>query len=405
MEDLGPFEPSPTLAVAVSGGPDSMALAILADAWVRPGGGYVLGLVVDHALRATSAAEAWLTTQRLAALGIASRLLTLTDLRHGPALAERARIDRYRALAAACRAAGILHLLLGHHAADQIETLTMRILRGSQTHGLAGMSALRETDTLRLLRPLLTVDPALFRTFLLERQVDWVEDPSNRDVRALRPRLRAMLASAPGGRDALLDAAALAGRLRQREETAIARELAEHATIRPEGFALVSAGRISPSALSRLVQAIGGAAYPPSPGLVAPLAVGLQPATLAGVRIMPAGRLGPGFLIVREAAAMSPPIPAEPRAVWDGRFRVVTSTAGASIGPLGDDTARLRRLSNLPAALLRTLPAFRLGDRLVAVPSLAHGDAAMKALFHPPVPLAGPNFVARAAGGTPRRSA
>lgn len=403
MEGLGPFEPTPTLAVAVSGGADSMALAILADAWVRRRGGRAVGLVVDHALRATSADEARLTIQRLAALGIAARLLTLTDLRLGAALAERARIERYRALAGACREAGIPHLLLGHHAGDQVETLTMRVLRGSQTHGLAAMPALRETEGLRLLRPLLTVDPALFRIFLSERRVGWVEDPSNRDVRALRPRLRAMLAAA--SRDALLDAAASVGRLRAGEDVAIARELAERATIRPEGFALVSAGRIGAAALSRLVQAIGGASYPPSPGVVAPLAAEPQPATLAGVRIMPAGRLGPGFLIVRETAAMSMPIPAEPGTVWDGRFRVVAATPGVSIGALGDDTARLRRLSDLPAAVLRTLPAFRVDDRLIAVPHLGHGDPAMKAVFDPPVPVAGAEFVSPAVGAVARRRA
>ena len=75
-------------------------------------------------------------------LGIAGRILRLSDLTPGPALAERARIMRYQVLANACAEAGILHLLLGHHAADQVETLAMRVLGGSQTHGLAGMPAL-----------------------------------------------------------------------------------------------------------------------------------------------------------------------------------------------------------------------------------------------------------------------
>ena len=101
---------------------------------------------------------------------------------------------RYEVLAHACAEAGILHLLLGHHAADQVETLAMRVLRGSQTHGLAGMPALRETAGVRLLRPLLGVEPAALRQFLSARGVGWVEDPSNQDLRALRPRLRHALA-------------------------------------------------------------------------------------------------------------------------------------------------------------------------------------------------------------------
>ncbi len=116
LAPLGPFEPRVQLAVAVSGGADSTALALLADAWARARGGAVLALIVDHGLRAESAAEAALTMARLAARGIAARVLTLRGLERGPALAARARAARYAALEAACRAAGVVHLLLGHHA-------------------------------------------------------------------------------------------------------------------------------------------------------------------------------------------------------------------------------------------------------------------------------------------------
>ena len=170
---------------------------------------------------------------------------------------------RYDALANTCREQGILHLLLGHHAADQIETLAMRVLRGSQTHGLAGMPALRETADVRLLRPLLGTEPARLRSFLTARGEDWIEDPSNHDLRALRPRLRQRLAASD--EPALQQAMSGVGKLRSDEEEEVAAELARRATIRPEGFALLSPGRISSAALSRLVRTIGGAAYPPAP--------------------------------------------------------------------------------------------------------------------------------------------
>jgi tRNA(Ile)-lysidine synthase len=243
MGGMGPFEPKPALAVAVSGGSDSMALAILIRDWARPRDGSVTALVVDHGLRAASAEEASITILRLAELGIPARLLPLTNLRHGSALAERARIMRYDVLADACRQAGILHLLLGHHAADQVETLVMRALRGSRTHGLAGMSAVRETGGLRLLRPLLGIQPARLRAFLTARAVDWIEDPSNRDTRALRPRLRQRLEAASATGPRLPQALSAVGRHRAREEAETAVELAHRATIRPEGFALLSPGR------------------------------------------------------------------------------------------------------------------------------------------------------------------
>jgi tRNA(Ile)-lysidine synthase len=403
MDRLGPFEPNPTLAIAVSGGADSMALAILVRDWLRPRGGSAVALVVDHGLRAASADEAGLTIARLSALGLAARRLTLTTLSRGPALAERARIMRYDVLTRACAEAGILHLLLGHHAADQVETLAMRVLRGSQTHGLAGMAAVRETGPLRLLRPLLTIEPVRLRDFLTAAGVDWVEDPSNQDLQALRPRLRHGFATASIAGTGLPEALAAAGRLRQREEAATAAELAERATIRPEGFALLSPGRIGTAALSALIRTIGGAAYPSSPAQIAELAAQPKPATLAGVRILPAGRMGEGFLLVREEAAIAAAMPARQGAIWDHRFRLMTDPdcpGDALISRLGPDAARFRRSSHLPSVVLRTLPAIRSGKTLAFVPHLGYGcqenDMRAIMLFAPEKPVAGACFLPQA---------
>src|SRR5579875_838740 len=101
MARLGPWGPAPRLAVAVSGGADSMALALLAAGWA-PAEGAVRAFVVDHGLRPDSAEEAALTLRRLAVLGIEGRLLILTDLRPGPGMPMRARAARYAALAEAC---------------------------------------------------------------------------------------------------------------------------------------------------------------------------------------------------------------------------------------------------------------------------------------------------------------
>jgi tRNA(Ile)-lysidine synthase len=396
MDQLGPFEWCPELAVAVSGGADSMALALLARDWVRLRGGTVVALIVDHGLRAASGDEARITAERLGGLGIRSRVLRLTGLTLGPAMAERARIGRYEALSRACAEAGCLHLLLGHHAADQAETLAMRVLRGSQTHGLAGMAALRELAGVRLLRPLLGVAPGALRQFLTGLGVGWIEDPSNHDLRALRPRLRRALVTAP----ALGDALSSVGRLRRREEAETASELAACASIRPEGFALLSGGRIGVDALRSLIGMIGGAPYKPTPSLVTELAARMRPATVAGVRILKAGRLADGMLIVREEAAIGPAVPASCGAVWDRRFRLIAPTSvptGAMIGALGDDSVRFRRCSHLPSVVLRTLPAIRCGEKLASVPHLGYGcqenDWGVTMLFSPARQAAGAAFV------------
>lgn len=400
MDRLGPFESRPALAVAVSGGADSMALAVLARDWVRPRHGSVLALVVDHGLRPASALEARITVERLAALGVPARLLPLSDLRHGPSLAERARTMRYQALTESCRNADVLHLLLGHHAADQVETLAMRVLRGSQAHGLAGMSALRETPDVRLLRPLLGMDPALLRCILTASCIEWIEDPSNHDRRATRSRLRHRLAVHAQTQTGLPQAIAAAGKNRSQDEADVAAELSRRVTIRPEGFALLSAGRISSAAMARLVRTISGMPYPASVLQISELAAEPRPATVAGVRIMPAGRLGAGFLIVREEAAIMEPVEARPNTIWDNRFRLTGHSQmdrGGHVGKLGSDAAKLRRGSDLPSAVLRTLPALRVGKVLVAVPHLGYvshaKDSRLTVLFTPRERIAGACFV------------
>jgi tRNA(Ile)-lysidine synthase len=400
MDRSGPFEPNPALAIAVSGGADSLALALLTHDWAARRRGTACALVVDHGLRPESAAEAQLTIGRLTAAAIPSTLLTLTDLQKGSALAERARITRYQALTEACRSAGLLHLLLGHHASDQAETIMMRALGNSLTPGLAAMPLVFEVTWVRLIRPLLATDPRTLREFLSVRGVGWVEDPSNRDQLALRARLRhRMVQHGHGTLAPLIAAVRRAGTSRANAEANTANELANRVTIRPEGFALLSPGRVSPAALANLIRTIGGAPYEPSLSQIAGLAADPRPATVAGVRILPARRLGDGFLVLREEAAMADPIPAEPNVVWDRRIRLISDQpppAGTTIGKLGEEATLFRRQSPLPSAVLRTLPAIRAGRTLAAVPALRYAIdqayARIGLLFDPPKPLAGATF-------------
>jgi tRNA(Ile)-lysidine synthase len=408
MLPLGPFEPAPHLAIAVSGGADSMALVLLAANWATVRGGRVTALVVDHGLRTESAAEAVLTIERLEQRGISARGLPLRDLVRGPALAERARVARYAVLNQACATAGILHLLLGHHAGDQAETVAMRALSRSGPAGLAGMAALTETAEIRLLRPLLSVPPGRLRATLRAAGVSWVEDPSNADPAALRARLRAQRADPDGdgpATRAALEAASRQGEQRQAAERAVATELAACAAIHPEGYATLS-GAVSPPALAALVRTIAGAPYPPPSRQVERLAAQLRPATLAGVRVMPAPRrLSPdAWLVAREASAMELPVPARNGAIWDGRFRVgLDGPASATLGALGADATALRRLSPLPAAVLRTLPAWRVDGNLFAVPHLRYvvrdGCALPAVVNCAPAPVAGAPFMPCQGGG------
>src|SRR5712692_9076186 len=132
MAGLGPFEARPRLAVAVSGGPDSLALAILCHRWAAARGGEAFALSVDHRLRPESAAEVRQVRRWLRALGIPHHVLVWKrpGARPSSALQAAARAARYGLLAQWCSRRGVLHLALAHHAGDQAETVLMRLARG-----------------------------------------------------------------------------------------------------------------------------------------------------------------------------------------------------------------------------------------------------------------------------------
>ena len=384
MAPLDPFAGDRRVVVGVSGGADSMALAWLLSRWGRP-----LACIVDHGLRPESGAEAALTASRLGRLGIPARVLGAC-VPPGPGLAARARQQRYALLLDACEQAGCGDLLVAHHARDQAETVRMRQGVGSGAAGLAGMAAVSYLRQARLLRPLLSVPPDRLRQTLAAAGVAWVEDPSNADRRTLRARLRAEMDS--NQVEACLHTSKMLGTERRLAEAGVAEELAGVA-FHPEGYAIASAGLSAP-ALSSLVWCLSGQKYPPPPRAVN---AGLQPRTLHGVVIQPAGRLGPGWLLTREAAAAAAAAPATAGVRWDGRFSLASSAAGAMIGALGNDAARLRRWSHLPSVILRGLPAIRVGGDLAAVPHLAFPDPAIcltfPIRFDPAHPAAGASFV------------
>jgi tRNA(Ile)-lysidine synthase len=402
MAGLGPWPENRRVAVGVSGGPDSLCLAWLAKGWGDP-----VCIIIDHTLRPDSAEEARQAASRLASMGMPSRILTLSGLHPGPGLAARARAARYVAFDQAMGEAGLTDLLLGHHADDQAETVLMRRGAASGPSGLAGMACLVETVGYRIVRPLLEVPTAMLRHQLRQAGIGWVEDPGNSDGIALRSRLRLELAGDPGRSEALRQEARREGEVRAAGDAATSAILARRAALYPEGYALLSPGAIEAPALGALLRGIAGHAHKPRTDAVARLAANPRPATLGGVRLLPAGRLGPGFLLVREASAMQAPTAAFPGTLWDGRFRVghgAVLPPGAMIGALGRDSAQLRQSSHLPEAVLCTLPALRVAGELVAFSHLATPSVKLWTLssggvtLHPSNPVAGAPFAQWHAG-------
>lgn len=186
---------APALLLAVSGGPDSVALMWLAVRWQRSlaRGPRLLVATVDHGLRPEAAREAREVKRLAAELGLEHRTLRWRGAKPKTGLPAAAREARYRLLARAARAAGASHVLTAHTRDDQAETLLMRLLRGSGLAGLSAMASITERDGIVLTRPLLDVPKSQLIATLKRAKLGFADDPTNRDTAFTRPRLRALL--------------------------------------------------------------------------------------------------------------------------------------------------------------------------------------------------------------------
>ncbi len=375
-----PGGPPQRLGLAVSGGGDSTAVALLTADWAGPRGVTLCAATVDHGLRPGSAAEAAAAGAVCAGLGIAHATLRWETPQGRGNLQDRARQARQRLIAAWAAERGIVHVATGHTLDDQAETVLLRLARGSGVDGLAAMAPVRRLAGVVWLRPLLAVPRAALRDLLRARGLAWAEDPSNDDLRFARARARAALAAlAPLGITAAGLAATAARMATARAALGrAAAELADRAARIEAGDVLLDAAALAaaPDELRERLLAhalvwVGGGPYRPRHAdlrrLAAAIAAG-RGGTLAGCRATVAGgtlRIGREWQAVRH-------ITAPPGAPWDGRWRLTgPALPGAEVGALGPeglaDCPKWRE-TGLPRPSLLASPAVRAGGRLVAAP-------------------------------------
>lgn len=383
--------------VACSGGPDSMALAILTDRWLQRFGRRAEVLIVNHGLRPEAGAEARQVASVLQQVGIAATVLDHTGARPQRDLQAAARAIRFGLMQDWMAAHGRRDLLLAHHQDDQAETVMLRLARGSGVDGLSAMSALTERDGIRLIRPLLGFPKSCLVATVEQAGLPYVTDPSNRDAGFARVRMRGLQAAlaAEGMTPARL--AATAERMaRARDALNAARDafLVAHVATHSAGYVTFDCrpfadlpSEIGLRVLSHMVRVIGANLYPPREAhLVAAFRAIVDGAlkggrTLAGTRILPwRGKI----LICREKAAMAAAVPLSPRLLWDDRYACQFDALGQggaahyAVGPLGVPRSECFpgavsvRLGALPGAVRPTLPALWSGDDIVAVPHLGY---------------------------------
>ncbi|CAN5861195.1 tRNA lysidine(34) synthetase TilS [soil metagenome] len=357
--------------MALSGGGDSLALALIAAEWARAQGRRLLVLTVDHRLRAESAVWTDACAATADRLGADFQALAWVGDKPATGLPAAARIARHRLIADAARAAGAKVVLMGHTASDRLEAAAMR-LAGATTPSPRewGPSPVwPQGRGIFLLRPMLSQTRADIRAWLAQRGETWIEDPANDDPRFARARARAGLS---GGE--MDDLAA------PHDFTDLARATTDLAG----GLALPrSAAQDAPQAfLAAACLCAAGTARPPRGEALRRFVAALQSdapftATLAGARL----EAGDGDVrFLRDAgrgglAALT--LAAGVTGIWDGRFEISTDRT-VTIQPLaghaaGLSAAQRAELQRLPAGARGTLP-FILGEGspvLGALPGLS----------------------------------
>ncbi|MCF8467885.1 MAG: tRNA lysidine(34) synthetase TilS, partial [Sneathiella sp.] len=316
-----------------------------------------------------------------------------------------ARDARYRLMADFCAGHGIGVLLLGHQMEDQLETVLMRLSKGSGLDGLTGMHASSRRGALRLLRPLLDVRRQTLKDFLSQRQQDWINDPSNENPVFTRTRVGAVLEELRQLPESSLETISLTVARLSRASRALD-ELAEGKIreichISPFGFVRFDAAALEDCPdelalrlLTTLFTLVGGGGQRIKLQALENLHRRLfgdasgRSGTLGGCQIV---RHGESWLVSREPGRVGLPEldwrPGSASLLWDGRFdvtdtmpdyglpkeRLTVRALGAEGWQIIRELDLTRTEKNIPAKVRNTLPALWSGDRLLAVPLFSCG--------------------------------
>lgn len=356
------------VAVAVSGGADSLALTLLLSQWVQKKGGEFVALTVDHGLRTSSAQEAQGLHDLLTSQGIQHHILTWYGDKPRSSLQEKARAKRYELLKTWCLERGYGFLFLGHHQGDQSETYCMRLRQKSGLLGLACMQPLVKQQCITIVRPFLTLPKTRLQETLKALNREWIEDPSNQNVDFERVFWRHVL------KDSFLDLTLFQG-VRKAYEGWIKRYLTHHGDLFDSGYVRLKKKSFDALPqdfqgilLSFLLQAYGVGRYPLSSrslwGILEKMKSPRFSATTAqGIKI---SKHKDHFLIIREYRAIQDerPLLGQPF-IWDKRFLIRPQhTLKGVIKCVGEkgwlhllkDNPDLKKI-DIPRAVLWSLPS------------------------------------------------
>jgi tRNA(Ile)-lysidine synthase len=369
------------IALAVSGGSDSMAMLHLVREWMEQDAQSrrITVLTVDHGLRAKAADEAAQVSQWCKEMHIPHVTLQWVGEKPTTGLQAKARQARYDLLAQWCLNHDIPAMLTAHTADDQAETVVMRQQRTSSDQSLAGIWPMRDWQGVRVVRPLLGLSRNNLRGFLKSRGVGWIDDPSNDDQQFERVRIRqglkgdvaaAQIATVAQAHVLVAQASALAWL-----ESSVVIDLTGLVHFAPAAFSKLTASA-QDAALTMILVMSGAVQIPERKKRLALRdwlisGVGLR-RCLGGVVF---AKRRASILVGREAGRISAEVTRIPPAgvlVWDSRF-LITGPVGAEVKP-ALHMRQIVRPVELPAFIHYGLPVVLLENGLLVAPY--HGAVA-----------------------------
>ncbi|MBL8676263.1 MAG: tRNA lysidine(34) synthetase TilS [Alphaproteobacteria bacterium] len=377
------------LAIAVSGGPDSLALLLLAHDFATKTKKKIVALTVDHGLRSASYKEALYIQKLTQKLEIQHVILKWETEKPTTRIQEKAREARYNLLLGWCKDNQISTLLLGHHQQDQEETFWLRLSSGSGLDGLAGMKPVIEREGVLIYRPLLNFSKERLKTTLKAKNQEWIEDPGNESLTYFRGRFRSYL------KEEGLTNKRLLGVMTKLQEDAdfinisLVSSLQNTVKIFEEGYFIIQRDAfetlhtaLGKRMISLLIRWFSGAPYPPRSIQVE----GVLKKIREGCSFTAGGAFWVSkpkeFLVLREATAMKEKIllsSLNKPHLWDNRFWVAPNLKSmflqkeAFLIPIGNAPfAKDKITSPLPPSVWPTLPAIEVKGKIVSIPHLCY---------------------------------
>ena len=381
------------IALGVSGGSDSLALAFLAKKFSKKYNYNVIAFTLDHQLRKESSEETKFVKKIMKKQNIEHHSLLWSEKKPKTKIQETARIMRYNLFNDACIKHDCKYVFLGHHANDQVETFIIRLEAKS---GLEGLGCMREfsrilTDSgaIELVRPLLSYEKNTLIEICKINKLKWIEDPSNSDLKYLRSKTRKLLVNNNMFED-FNKAILLFRKLSISINTILYKYIYNDIEFSEVGICKMNLNKfitlpkhLQIRVLNYLIKIIGGKKYPRRSTVICNLVKNISRdnnkiSTIGGTYIKIKNN---NITLSRQLdRSIDTKIIVKPFTLWDRRFLILNKTKRKhiTIGPLGEeDYLAMIKLNKIEKPsinfnAIKTIPAIRVLEQIVSVPHLLY---------------------------------